>query len=223
MIMEAVKVTWPETLALFYTPLGTAYHMSFDHEASLKATLDLNPDRPRSSDVPIETVFHCTVVDAFYCPGIYAIPEEGKEAPEGRLGLYENGELLAEGSIASFVLGVKPRDCMGQLFPWKSTKHQYPAVPLIKGDADTSRQIGVMFTNNDRVEVRVSDLNPREKMTLEVGLFAALYSTRNITPKTPMEKLVAAAKVLRQCRGKECEAGAWNDFVDALILVEDKA
>jgi hypothetical protein len=223
MILEKTKVNWPQTLALFYPPKNNAFQMRFDEEATLQATVELDPDRPKSSDVPIDTVLHCAIVESYYCPRVYALPLEGKEAPRGKIGLYVNAELQMEGEISSFVLGAEPLDCLEKRSSWKTTSNQYPALPMLDGSsADPSRQIGIMMTNGDRVEVRLSDLAANEKMTLEVGVLAAMYSTRNVTPRTAIEKLIASSMVLRECRGGEHENGAWRDFLGALSAIEEQ-
>lgn len=223
MILEKTKVNWPKTLALLYPPKGNAFQMRFDEEATLQATVELDPDRPKCSEVPIDTVLRCAIVESYYSPRVYALPLEGKEAPRGKIGLYVNDELQIEGEISSFVLGPEPLDCMNKRSSWKNTPNQYPAIPMMDGSlADPSRQIGIMLTTGDRVEVRLSELAPDLKMTLEVGVLAALYSTRDTTPRTATEKLIAASKVLRNCRGQESETGAWRDFLGALTAVEGK-
>lgn len=190
-----VKVDWPKTVALVVkremvpgrvledpklkdSKETVAYELGFSKEEIIWQKAEISP-KETPQDIPgFSHVYKCPIHAAYYLARVVVRPLDGKMLPKGIVHVHLDGELILEGRISEFLPDLDPVDCL-KPYPWKKSERNFPACPMRDdGGVEGAHQIGFMMPNLAKVEVWLGEVTTEEKMTLEVGVIAAFYSTK---------------------------------------------
>jgi len=184
------KVLWPPRLALvcktgdtrvLQTPAlpaesEVAYRMGFSNERIITKSVEIDPAGPKEL-VALAHVYQCPLWGAYYLARAVLRPLEGKMLPKGHLSVCIDGESIVNFPLSYFLPDPEPIDCK-KLYPWVETKDLYKACALVNDVAMGAHRLGFMLPNATKIEVHLSLIEAQEKVTLELGILSAYYSTK---------------------------------------------